>query len=37
MSALRQDFVSINEETQTEGINVCVLLDSLYILVVDYV
>ena len=35
MSALRQDFVSINVETQTEDINVCVLLDSLYILVVE--
>ena len=35
MSALRQDSVSINVETQMEGINVCVFLDSLYILVVE--
>ena len=35
MSVLRQDFVSINVETQMEDINVCVLLDSHYILVVE--
>ena len=35
MSALRQDFVSINVETQMEGINVCELLDSRYTPVVE--
>ena len=35
MGARRQDFVSINVETQMEDINVCVLLDSHYILVVE--